>query len=421
MVWDAAPDAHTTLAILGLQWIQGQGFQAPSTSRLRSTLWSVLLVNMTWAAEAIRILWKNPPVDALAAIKDRDRRQFYACHVRKLEVCYCKGERRMAVYSTLRDMEFPLLKFINIGVLNNETKNDVRLCFEHCIRPSLEEVHFEGFDLDSKMLHLLRRQCPKLKKIAFHVEAFYGSGISVLTELIDSCKSLKSIYLRTDGSEKDFLEEIEFNSEIGFDAGTSRAQHDRLLGSLLRSLAHCNGLEELHLNMIPKYETFSGVLGSLEQPFKDLRLLSMKAVLEARTASLLESKPNPNSLTALDLIIRNTTLTTNPLPQIGLLVNLRNLSIIYLGRRPLSRILPLENLKCLRNLRISGSPLVEELTDKMFIPMVENWPELVFLKLEDQNSKLSTTSLTSLGKHCPRLKNCTIKGEYDLNDWQNIP
>ena len=356
-------------------------------------------MNKTWAAEAISILWKNPPVTALAAIEDRDRRQFYASHVRKLDYYY-KDKRTMAKYSTLREMEFPLLKSIDIRTSKNEPKEIMRLCVEFCIRPGLEEVCFEGSGLDSKLLYLLRRQCPNLKKIAFLVDAFYGSSIIDLTEFIDSCKSLRSIDLDSKGSMQDILEQR--------------------LGSLLGSLANYNGLEKLHLNMIPKYETFSRVLGSVEQPFKDLRDLSMGPA-EARSVSLLVSKPNPLSLTALDLIIDDTNLTINPLPQIGLLENLRNLTIRYEGRRPLSHILPLENLKCLRILDVSGSPLVEEFTDEMFIPMVKNWPELVALQLEGQNSKLSITSLTSLGKHCPRLEACLIEGEYDLTDWQNIP
>ena len=389
----------------------------------RSTLRSALLVNKAWAAEAIRVLWKNPPVSALTALKDRDRRQFYACHVRKLEVRSSEDEKLMTDYSTLREMEFPLLKFIYIH--NSSNHPSVRLLAQCCIRPSLEEVHFEGFDLDPTMLYLLRRQCPNLKKIALQVDIFYGPGIRALTELIDNCKSMRSIHLHTDGSEQDLLEEHDFDSEIEFDADDSRAQHDRLLGGLLGSLAYCNGLEELKMNTIHEYKTFSGVLRSLEQPFKDLRTLTMETLLEERSISLLASKLNPDSLTALDLMFNSITLTTNPLQQIALLVNLQNLSISYVDvtvrEYPLSDILPLKNLKRLRSLVISNLPFSPELTDEAFIPMVEKWPELEVLHLDLRNG-LSTTSLISLEKHCPRLKDFISQGEYDLNDWEiNVP
>ena len=231
--------------------------------------------------------------------------------------------------------------------------------------------------------------------------------------MIDSCKSLRSVSIHSDELYGGYESGSDSDSEFEVD----RAQHEQRLGSLLGSLAQSDGLEELHLNMIPKYKTFSGVLRSLEQPFKDLRDLSMGAA-EAGSVSLLASKLNPEYLTALDLIINGMTLMINPLPQVGLLVNLQRLYISYKWA-PLSDILPLKNLKCLRILEFSHSRM-DMFTDEMFISMLENWPELEFLVLTGHMSKLSTTSLTSLGKLCPRLEDCSISGEYDLNDWQNI-
>ena len=48
-----------------------------------TALRSALLVNKTWAFEAIRVLWETPRVRDLAAIAE-DRRQFYADQVRDL-------------------------------------------------------------------------------------------------------------------------------------------------------------------------------------------------------------------------------------------------------------------------------------------------------------------------------------------------
>ena len=52
--------------------------------------------------------------------------------------------------------------------------------------------------------------------------------------------------------------------------------------------------------------------------------------------------------------------------------------------------------------------------------MVENWPELEVLDLS-VSSKLTTAALTSLERRFPRLEDLLILGEYDLNDWQDIP
>ena len=393
------------------------------TRLARSTLRSALLVNKAWAVEAISILWRIPPVTALAAIKDRDRRQFYACHVRKLDVRHHECEKWLAEYLTLSDVELPLLKFIDIDEARELSAFDMHLCLECCIRPSLEVVRFEGFDLDSEILYLLRIRCPNLKKIVFLVDVFYGkaAGISALAELIDSCKSLRSIIFYSEN----------LKQEYEFDIGYSGGQHEWLLaiGSLLGSIAHCNGLEELKLNTIHEHRTFSGVLKSLEQPFNALRCLWMGVGLETRSVSLLVSKLNPHSLTSLrlSLVINGITSTINPLPQIGLLVNLQQLSLNYMhvneterGFHP-SDMFPLKNLKRLRSLKICGLLFFPELTDEVFTSMVENWPGLLALELDASCCKLSTIFLTSLGKLCPRLVDLVTVGEYDLNALQNIP
>ena len=397
------------------------------THLARSTLLSVFLVNKAWAAEAIRILWKNPPVTALAAIKDRDRRQFYACHVQKLEVHHHECKKWIAECSNLRDVTLPLLKFIGIYAARDVPACDLHLCVECCMGPSLEIVSYQSFHLDSKILDLLRTQCPNLKRIAFLVDAFHEpAGINALTELVDSCKCLRSITLYS--FNKDLLIEALGRLQEGSNTGDSGVQHERLL----RSIAHCNGLEQLAMNTIHEYKTFSMVLRSLERPFEDLSRLSLWTVLETRSASLLVSKLNPRSLTYLDLNLRIDGITTNLLPLIcSRLVNLQHLSLNYvpLSRvdeterafwTPLSDMLPLKNLKHLRHLTIHGLLLLPKLTDEVFIPMVENWPKLDALELRT-NSELSTTSLNSLGKLCPRLGYLSIDGAYDLTDWQNIP
>ena len=393
------------------------------TRLVRSTLLSAVLVNKAWAAEAIRILWKSTPVIALAAIKDRDRRQFYAFRVRKLEVCHYESETRAtwaAECSTLRDLELPLLKFIDIDEEREFSTFDLRLCVECCIRPSLEVVQYTGSVLDSHILHLLRTHCPNLNKIVVLVYVF--ESVSALAELIDSCKSLRSIILYG-SDEKEYSEEDEFDTG---DSGVHADVHEQLL----RSFACCNSLEEMKVHALFEYPAFCRVLRNTEQPFKDLRCLSFGLRLEAKSASLLVPKLNPHSLTALhlDIVIDGIDSTTNMMPEIGLrLVNLQRLSLEYGNEEDMpfhpNDMIPLQNLKRLRSLQISYLRFLPKLTDELFISMVENWPELEVLQLDlfGADSVLSTKSLTSLGKLCPRLNNCQIIGSYNLTDWQNIP
>ena len=122
----------------------------------------------------------------------------------------------------------------------------------------------------------------------------YESSTSGLAKLIHSCKYLGSICLHCD------LEEQESNSEFGSeleDSPASRASYPQS-HRLLRRLARFNGLEELDLRQVFEYKTSSAVLRRLKHPFKNLRNLAMNT--EARSVSLLASKFNPNSLTALD-------------------------------------------------------------------------------------------------------------------------
>ena len=208
-----------------MESIEWFGYVEEEPIRARSTLRSALLVNTAWAAEAIRILWKSIPVTALAAINDHDRRQLYARYVRKLEVHEREYQDWMAEYSTLHDVELPLLKFIDIDD-SSYLVGDVRLCVENCMRPSLEEVRFTDYNLDSEMIHLVRKRCPKLKKInAFEGSACYGrAGIKALIELIDSCKSLRSVSLDSHGLyPKNFEEDESYDIESG--AGCKHMKH----------------------------------------------------------------------------------------------------------------------------------------------------------------------------------------------------
>ena len=162
------------------------------------------------------------------------------------------------------------------------------------------------------------------------------------------------------------------------------------------------------------------MLERLKLPFKNLRNLTIG--MEARFVSLLASRLNPTSLTALDLRLTDRQLTFNPLSPILSLVNLQQLSIIYDDNMafgfPSSDILPLKNLKSLRRLDIC-LPLLPVLTDEQFISMVESRPEVEVLDLAC-SCNLSTTSLTALGQHFPQLEDCSMIRDYDLNDWQNI-
>ena len=396
----------------------------------QTTLRSAMMVNKTWASEAIRVLWKHPTVKALSRIEDRNRRQFYAGYVEKLQLSYCHAftrvsDERVGAYSKLEKVELPRLKRVSLKYFYGEGE-DVGLGVDSCIVSSLEEVEFQGSYPDEDLIYLLQDRCSNLRRIAFEVRGFVysDSGHNELAEFIRSYnyKSLRSIYLYSEEIQQvEAHEEILPQEENAERFILSRTAHDE---QLLTSLANRDGLEELEMNTLFRFGTYKKVLKHIGQPFKDLRKFTFHT--QAMPASFLISKLNPNSLTSLEISIDDIFLEVNPLPEFGRLVNLRNLQITYmqdktLEKFPTSDLLPLKNLKHLRQLLICGDfPLSSKMTDDEFIPLVEHWPELEELQL-DVDCDFSTATLTSLGQHCPRLKSISISGLFDLIDWIDIP
>ena len=171
-----------------------------------ATLHSAVLVNKVWSAEAIRVLWNTPPVSALAAIKNRDRRQFYARHAQKLQIYSPKFdfdrrtrepllgmEKRIDEYSTLRDLELPQLKWIDIDIKFCEKAefNYLRLCMEPCIRPNLKEAKIfvdysdAGEGVGEEIFHLLQKQCPQIKKIRELDDRFLPEMYAHVNDMLD--------------------------------------------------------------------------------------------------------------------------------------------------------------------------------------------------------------------------------------------
>lgn len=187
---------------------------------------------------------------------------------------------------------------------------------------------------------------------------------------------------------------------------------------LFAHLARCDGVERLNAGEFLTCEILDNVFEGTEQPFKNIRCLTL--LMESEAVPLLVA--GVKSVLALTLTIEET--RTNPLPHISSLVDLQELIIDYLegGEWAGTDFLALKNLKDLRILRISSiSDFITSptLTDEEFISIFENMCKLRELVFEIQ-CVLSTAAITSLGNHCPELKSCEMLGSYDLHCWQEI-
>ena len=351
-----------------------------------TTLRSALLVNKAWAAEAIRVLWEKPPVAALVAIGE-EHRQFYARQVREL---IFGGDEDGAEHSNFRNLEFPRLRRITIDYFRPDNGEKLRL--GQYIQPSMEDFSFYGAEPAEDILHLLETRCPRLESIVIDFQ-FEGLTSSRLIKFFNSCKSLTSICLPSN-------------------------MRDTIDNRLLAYLARHDGLEELELGTFLSYEMLDKTFKGTERPFRDIRYLTVQ--IESKTVPLLVA--GVKSVIGLTLTIEDS--RTNPLPQISSLVNLQELHIGYMeqGEWAGADFLALKSLKNLRRLIISSifDPIASPtLTDEEFIPVFENMSELQELVFQVQ-CVLTTTAITSLGKHCPQLMICEILGLYDLHGWQSV-
>lgn len=347
-----------------------------------TALRSALLVNKTWAVEATRVLWENPPVTALAAIGE-DRRQFYACHVRELSF---SGDEEGAKHPTFRNLEFPQLNNITVGYFRPD--NGEMLWLGQYIQSSMKNFSFYGTEPAEDILHLLETRCPLLRSIVidFHFE---GLTSDRLMKFFDNCNFLTSICLPS-------------NVKYIIDS------------RLLAYLAHYDGLKDLELGKFLGYGMLDKILEGAERPFRNIRYIAIE--IDSKTVPLLVAKVK----SVLILILTLGGSRINPLPHVSSLVNLQELHIGYKWQVEWAGtdFLALGHLKNLRRLDVSSitSPT---LTDTEFIPTFENMSQLEELVFQVQ-CVLSTAALTSLGEHCPRLITCDLLGSYDLCCWKSI-
>ena len=144
-------------------------------------LFAALQVNKTWYMEVVRILWKDPPPHALAAIRDDHRRQFYARFVHMLDFDDEKKSEGVlslkSFHSAFRNIEFPRLKNITDSCedcVDRETLyKRSTIIYRQYIQPSLEifdvsavEVITEGL---RDTLDLLSTRCPRLEEFGICV------------------------------------------------------------------------------------------------------------------------------------------------------------------------------------------------------------------------------------------------------------
>ncbi|KAH8653536.1 hypothetical protein BX600DRAFT_471131 [Xylariales sp. PMI_506] len=350
-------------------------------SDLRS-LAQAILVNRTWFECAIRVLWRDPPSEALTAIQDQHRLQLYASKVGTLAFNGPQSE----FHERLKGVHFPSLKSISIDSYHPD---DGKLYLRQYLHPSLEEFMFYGGPLDEDFLDFMVAACPHLRTILID-----HPGRQISPQAF-----------------QDFLRRMQALEQMTFLYGVDGCLTD----DLLIYLAGRENLKTLRINRPVKAELLELIRPSIPVPFRHMNNLRLQITSDA--VPVLVEMVNPR-LGELFL-----TITGEPdgvMEHVSKLSELYALNLVFESTTPLEKedLMALKKLHNLRRFAIGGpgsqaDPSLVNFTDNDFHELVSNLPYLRSLNLEVQ-CDLSTKILQSLSKHCRHLETCTLLPVFDL-------
>lgn len=344
------------------------------------SLRSAVLVNKTWAEEGTNVLWRNPPVAALASISD-GRRQIYAEKVYDLSF---SGDEEGFQHAAFRQLRFPRLKRLSVDFYRAQDQE--KLWIGQYLQPSLEEFSLYGGDLAEDLLDFLGSRCVRLRKILI------DHPINELEpdQFLAFLKAARSLVSMT------FL-----------------VRMDKLItDQVFLHLAGRDNLEVLKLGKLIGGPIIKEVLEEISDPFKHLQELAIRLESTAVSSLVLTVR----SITRLALEMEDD--KCEVLQTIVSLRNLRSLEVHFRHKRvlPPAEIMALQHLKQLRKLVLQ--PWDEEspastLTDEDFARLSSSLRDLTHLSFQVQ-CNLSGAALKSLGEHCTLLESCEMLGSYDL-------
>ena len=360
----------------------------------KKALKSAILVNKTWAAQAISIKWESIRAGFLVDWVERCRRQQYAFHVKRLS--FQIGDENCEQYVepdyvnlSLFGLEFPRLESL---VFCPETDT---LPVAQYLQPNLKDLVHRVSIPEEDVLHLLETRCPRLQKVHLSCDYEQDRMISLLQH-----RKLKSV--RLTGSSK-----TPSNDEF------------------LSFLACYDGLEDLKLSEDLSLDDVDKIFKASAAPFKDLISLGIKAN-PTTVPTLMENIKNfMPKLRCLDLETDKNEISN--MPYVGLLSNLQRLTleIVRSARWDGKSLEGLKSLTNLHELEISAGPDSRSLydpsmTDDDFITLFKDMNKLEKLKFHVACPLITINALAFLGQNCRRLAFCIVPGTFVLADIDKV-
>ena len=354
----------------------------------RAFLFQAMQVNRTWHEQACRVLWRAPPVSALASPELSEyQRKKYATYIRRLYFAYYEDT---ILHWTFRNLRFPQLRYIDI---DHTLAEYVPLGMY--IQKNLRHLKFRGGTEVEYVVDLMATGCQKLKSVDLGFLERCPAR-ERLVRLFDD-KSLKSVCI--------------FGAEM-----------ESLDVDLLAYLARYNSLEKLKLWATLDARDFIDTFyyTANEYLFRNIQYINLNQIDVSSIPLLVRSVKPPHDLFQLRLALEGD--SVDPFQYISELKSLQVLCIEYRGQVQWSNtdILALRGLENLVKLRILRSRSVQsmidcpQLTDQDFASVFETKPSLRKLIFEVRNN-LTVEAWVSLGKYCPQLKSCKLRGVYDFH------
>lgn len=355
-------------------------------SAAQKSLRNAILVNREWAEAGTHILWKSPPVTALAAVSP-DRRQYYA---NKISDLFFEGVEEGEHHATFKDLSFPRLKTVYVERV--KLKKHDKLYLTQYMQPQLKAFHFLGGGVCENALTTLASSCPALEELHLD-DPVDASSQEEYLEFFETCKSLEVICLGYGWTEL-------------------------VTPELFAGLAGHERLEKLDIRPLVEDYTIQEALSMTSSPFCNLQNLHLR--LESQSVARLASVAK--SLSVLFLIIEDS--EYDALASLGSLSRMIHLELTFLDDIELSQqgFSALGNMKRLENLLLeSRGALLDAMwmDDNLFIEFTSKLPKLTSLDLK-LDSVITTQALTSLARSHPHLDSLDIFGEFDLSDWARL-
>lgn len=352
------------------------------------TLQIAAQLNQTWFAEAIKVLWRQPPLKALASLP-AERRELYSIRVHKLVF----GADDLPYHYAIKDACFKSLSSVSMGM------NRAMYWPSDYLQGSLQELEVVRSVIPKTFFGRLD-QCPRLHTLKLGPSAFCCTKEEAHSANLE--RFLKgSASMRSLGLEDDHL----LSDELFFVI----AGHERLATLSIRDRIGC--------------ALWGKLLDSEVATFRCLRELHLRVPTAA--VPLLVRCLNPNTLHVLRLDLKPGSLAQHKvLRSVAMLSHLTSLYVTFKDGSP-SQALSLRELLSIRNISLTSLTLYGtkakalDLTDEHFESWISSFPELRRFVFGARN-KLSTIAVCLVAKHCRYLEHCGLETSLDLQGLSSL-